>query len=60
MSTEPVPEADRQEQEEPPSHAPRRDHHHRFDQPEADVLEQEIPVGEDEDEEVEADDDRPL
>ena len=51
MTADPVPDADLQEQQEPklqtpPAHAPRPD------EPEADVLEQELPVdGADEDEE---------
>lgn len=42
--TEPVPEADREEQERPPSADLRAGHPHPADRPEADVLEQEQPV----------------
>ena len=43
-----VPEADRQEQATPAEPDPRLAHPHPDDEPEADVLEQEVPVGEDE------------
>lgn len=43
---EPVPEADREEQELPPTPDPRAGHPHPADRPEADVLEQETPVAE--------------
>lgn len=42
---DPVPEADREEQELPPSADLRVGHRHPTDRPEADVLEQELPVG---------------
>lgn len=41
-----VPEADREEQELPPTPDPRQGHVHPDDRPEADVLEQELPVTE--------------
>lgn len=41
---EPVPEADREEQDQPPSLDPRAGHPHPPDRPEADLLEQEQPV----------------
>lgn len=49
MSTaDPVPEEDHQEREEQPSRDPRTEQAHPFDQPEADLLEQELPVEDDE------------
>ncbi len=49
MTGDPVPDADLQEQQEPRSADPRPSHVSRPDEPEADVLEQELPVdGEDE------------
>lgn len=41
---DPVPEADREEQELPPTPDPRAGHPHPEELPEADVLEQEVPV----------------
>lgn len=59
MSTvDPVPEADHQEQQEPASRDPRTDQPHQPDQPEADVLEQELPVEDADDEPVGLDADR--
>ena len=52
-----VPAADRQEQETPRVIDPRLGHPHDPDQPEADVLEQELPIDDAEDE-VGVDDDR--
>lgn len=45
-TSDPVPDADRQEQEEPPSTDPyrRTPEHLAAEEPEADVLEQELPV----------------
>jgi hypothetical protein len=48
VAPDPVPEADRLEQETPPSHDPREGHPLPADAPDADVLEQELPVADDE------------
>jgi len=44
VTDEPVPEADRQEQELPPERDPRGRHPHPPDLPEADAVEQELPA----------------